>query len=232
MDDVYWHVMIDGIANYGPGFKPPSMHDMRTWILKDEVKDIDSRLKDHKKAWKEYGCSIMIDGWTDGCSRVLINFLVNSPAGMWFLKSIDAYNSIKKNGDLLFKYMDEVVEEVGEENVVQVITYNAKNMINGGKKLMEKRQKLYWTPCAIHCLDLMLEDIAKLKIHASTILKAKQVVKFIYNHSYVIAKMRKHFTDNEELICPAVTRFATAFLTLQSIYKQKRSLQSMFSSEK
>ncbi|XP_057954145.1 uncharacterized protein LOC131148466 [Malania oleifera] len=213
-----------------PCFKSPSMHEMRTWILNDEVKDIDGMLKDHKKASKEYGCSIMVDGWTDGCSRVLLNLLVNSPAGTWFLKSIDAFDSIK-NGDLMFKYMDEVVEEVGEENVVQVITDNAKNMINGGKKLMEKREKLYWTPCVAHCLNLMLEDIAKLKIHASTILKAKQVVKFIYNHSYVLAMMRKHFTNNKELIRPAMARFATAFLTLESIYKQKRGLQSMFSSE-
>lgn len=37
----------------------------------------------------------MSDGWTDGKSRVLINFLVNSPAGTWFLKSIDPSGSIK-----------------------------------------------------------------------------------------------------------------------------------------
>ncbi|XP_057975948.1 uncharacterized protein LOC131163370 [Malania oleifera] len=43
--------------------------------------------------------------------------------------------------------------------------------------------------------------------------------------------MRKHFTNNKELIRPTVTRFATAFLTPQRIYKQKRGLQSMFSLE-
>lgn len=32
----------------------------------------------------------MSDGWTDGKGRVLLNFLVNSPAGTFFLKSIDA----------------------------------------------------------------------------------------------------------------------------------------------
>ena len=32
----------------------------------------------------------MSDSWTNGKSRCLINFLVNSPTGTWFLKSIDA----------------------------------------------------------------------------------------------------------------------------------------------
>lgn len=30
-----------------------------------------------------------------------------------------------------------------------------------GKLLEAKRPNLYWTPCAVHCLDLMLEDIGK-----------------------------------------------------------------------
>ncbi|KAL6531369.1 hypothetical protein OROMI_027732 [Orobanche minor] len=42
--------------------------------------------------------------------------------------------------------------------------------------------------------------------------------------------MRKH-TNDKELLRPAVTRFATAFLTLQSMYKQKRALEVMFSSD-
>ncbi|RVW98236.1 hypothetical protein CK203_031867 [Vitis vinifera] len=112
----------DVVANFGPGFKPPSMHELRTWILKEES------------------------------------------AGTWFMKSIDAFDTIK-NGELMFKYLDEVVEEIGEENVVQVITDNASNYVNVGMRLMEKRSRLWWTPCAAHCIDLMLEDIGKLNVH-------------------------------------------------------------------
>ncbi|RVX18236.1 hypothetical protein CK203_006329 [Vitis vinifera] len=230
VNDPYWFPMIDAVANFGPGFKPPSMHELRTWILKEEVNDLSIIMEDHKKAWKQYGCSIMSDGWTDGKSRCLINFLVNSPAGTWFMKSIDASDTIK-NGELMFKYLDEVVEEIGEENVVQVITDNASNYVNAGMRLMEKRSRLWWTPCAAHCIDLMLEDIGKLNVHATTLSRARQVVKFIYGHTWVLSLMRT-FTKNHELIRPAITRFATAFLTLQSLYKQKQALIAMFSSEK
>ncbi|RVW82349.1 hypothetical protein CK203_045084 [Vitis vinifera] len=189
VNDPYWFPMIDAVANFGPGFKPPSMHELRTWILKEEVNDLSIIMEDHKKAWKQYGCSIMSDGWTDGKSRCLINFLVNSPASTWFMKSIDASDTIK-NGELMFKYLDEVVEEIGEENVVQVITDNASNYVNAGMRLMEKRSRLWWTPCAAHCIDLMLEDIGKLNVHATTLSRARQVVKFIYGHTWVLSLMR------------------------------------------
>ncbi|WKA06353.1 hypothetical protein VitviT2T_024256 [Vitis vinifera] len=146
------------------------------------------------------------------------------------MKSIDAFDTIK-NGELMFKYLDEVVEEIGEENVVQVITDNASNYVNVGMRLMEKRSRLWWTPYAAHCIDLMLEDIGKLNVHATTLSRARQVVKLIYGHTWVLNLMRT-FTKNHELIRPAITRFATAFLTLQSLYKQKQTLIAMFSSEK
>ena len=90
------------------------------------------------KFWKEYGRSIMSDGWTDGKGRVLVNFLVNSPKRTFFLKSIDVSDSVK-NGELMFNYIDEVVKEVGEENVIQIITESALNMKNAGKKANGKK---------------------------------------------------------------------------------------------
>ncbi|XP_042401412.1 uncharacterized protein LOC121991481 [Zingiber officinale] len=221
--------MVEGIAEYGRGFKPPSMHELRTWILKAEVDGINLIYEEHKKAWKKYGCTIMSDGWTDGKNRSLINFLVNSPAGTFFLKSIDASDSIK-NGELIFKYLNDVVDEVGEENVIQIVTDNASNCIKAGKKIMETRHRIWWTPCAAHCIDLMLEDIAKLKIFSDTIEHAKMVVKFLYGHGTILSLMRK-YTNGKEILRPAVTRFATSFLTLQSMYKVKRPLEQMFASE-
>ncbi|MCI30322.1 HAT family dimerization domain containing protein, partial [Trifolium medium] len=50
--------------------------------------------------------------------------------------------------------IDQVMEEVGEENVVQIVTDIAENYKAAGAMLMDKRKKLYWTPYA-HCIDLM-----------------------------------------------------------------------------
>ncbi|XP_050365434.1 uncharacterized protein LOC126783955 [Argentina anserina] len=120
----YYFAACEQIAKFGPGFKPPSSHELRTWILKEEVMDVQKLMVVHKKDWSQYGCTIMSDGWMDGKSRVILKFLVNSPKGTWFLKSVDALDTMK-NGELMLKYLDDVVEEIGEENVIQIVTDNA-----------------------------------------------------------------------------------------------------------
>ncbi|KAF7821211.1 hypothetical protein G2W53_026666 [Senna tora] len=79
--------------------------------------------------------------------------------GTIFLKSIDASDVSSINTD--YKLLDKVVEDVGEEYVVQVVTDNELALKAAGKKLMEKRKHIYWTPCVAHCIDLFLEDIGK-----------------------------------------------------------------------
>ena len=66
----------------------------------------------------------MSNGWTDKKERSL----VNSSRGTMFMKSIDA-SSMVKTGEKLFELLDNWVEEVGEANVVQVITDNASNYV-------------------------------------------------------------------------------------------------------
>ena len=48
VNDPYWIPMMDVVANFEP--KPPSMHKLRTWILKEEVNDLSIIMEDHKKA--------------------------------------------------------------------------------------------------------------------------------------------------------------------------------------
>jgi len=157
----------------------------------------------------------MCDGWTDRKGRSLTNFLVNSPSGTIFLKSIDISNVIK-DAKQMFELLDFVVEEIGEDNVVQVVIDGASNFVAAGKMLEEKRTRLFWSPCAAHCLDLILEDIGQLPVFYNIIANAKRVTTFIYRHSWVLNLFRK-FSKGKELAPPTVTRFATAFLTLQCI---------------
>ena len=75
-----------------------------------------------------------------------------------FVKLIDT-SSFAKDVNKLFEMLDSLVEEVGEENVVQVITDSASAYVLASSKLENKRPRLYWSPCASHLIDLMLQDI-------------------------------------------------------------------------
>jgi Protein of unknown function (DUF 659) len=226
----YFKEAIEECIKYGLGLKLPTYHEARVTFLKEEVKDVHEMLGRYKKEWGKIGCTLMSDGWTDGKNRSIINFLINSPMGTVFLKSVDA-SSYFKDAKKLFELIDDVIEEIGEENVVQVVMDSASAYVCAGQLLMEKRKKLFWNPCAAHCMDLILEDIGEVQIFRDTIRKAKQVCTFIYNHSWVLNLFRQQ-KGQRELKRPGITRFATCFLTLESFEKNKIALKSLFGSKK
>ncbi|OIS97548.1 hypothetical protein A4A49_31889 [Nicotiana attenuata] len=49
-NDPYYLPMFEGVANFGPGFQPPTMHELRTSILKEEVANINRMLEDYKNS--------------------------------------------------------------------------------------------------------------------------------------------------------------------------------------
>ncbi|CAF2043845.1 unnamed protein product, partial [Brassica napus] len=218
------------IAQYGMGLKPPSMHELRVPLLQREVAETHTMLLQHKNEWASKGCSLMSDGWRDSVvQKDIVNFLVNSPKGSVFMKSKEV-SEVVKDATLLFKLLDEMVEEVGEKNVVQMITDNASNYVKAGKLLEAKRPNLYWTPCAAHCLDLMLEDIGKLEPVKNALQKCIFMSGYIYCRVPLVNMMRR-FTNQHNLHRPAVTRFATSFITMSQFHIQQANLKKMVTSD-
>ena len=111
----------------------------------------------------------------------MINFLVNSSEGTYFLESVNA-SSEKHSANMLVDLLDKKIEEIGKDKVVQVVTDNEANFKAAGKLLMERIPTIFWSPCAAHCLDLMLEDIGNLKEFKKPITRARRVTTFIYQH--------------------------------------------------
>ena len=101
----------------------------------------------------------MCDGWTGPTKLSIINFMVYCKGITIFLKSVDASDNFKDN-KYIYGLLKDVIKDVGEANVVQIVTDNGSAFVKAGKLLM-KKYNLYWTPCATHCIDLMFEDIGK-----------------------------------------------------------------------
>jgi hypothetical protein len=158
--------------------------------------------------------------------RVGLNFLVHCPRGTMFMKFVDASAHVK-DATLFCDLLDVFIQEVGPQHVVQVITNNAANYVAVGRMLMSRYPTLFWTPCAAHCLDLLLEDMRKIDWIKDAIDSARSITKFIYNHASVFSSMRK-FIGDKELVCLAITRFATSFISLQSLLNSGWELQAMF----
>ena len=119
----YFQRMLDLVVQHGQGLRAPSGRLVSGQFLHNEVVTIKDYLEEIKTSWNATGCSIMADTWQDVQGRTLINFLVSCPRGAYFISTIDA-TDIAEDVTNLFKVLDEVVEEVGEENVVQVMKFS------------------------------------------------------------------------------------------------------------
>ncbi|KAL9663402.1 hypothetical protein QQ045_018788 [Rhodiola kirilowii] len=234
---------LDKVGQFGIGLKPLSAYELRVPLLRKKKKQIQDTLAGHEEEWARVGCTLMSDGWRDSdVNKEIINFLVHSPKGPVFLESIDVSDKTK-DAQQIFRFLDSMVERVGEENVIQVVSDNASNYVAADfiadfifvwliarKTVGKMRKHLFWTPCAAHCIDLMLEDIGKIPRIKGTIKNAIILNSYIYNHIGVLNLMRK-YTMKRDLLRPAITRFATTFITFKSLYDQKANLRRMFTSD-
>eukprot|EP00253_Pinus_taeda_P035608 PITA_35608 len=225
----FWQPMYDAIAVVGPGYKSAPDEELQGPILQAEKQDVNSRLAELKKTWEVTGCTVISDGWTDRKGRTLLNFLVHCPKGTMFIKLLDASEHIK-DATTICELLNGLIWEIGVQNVMEVITDNVANYVSAGKIYMERHPTLFWTRCATHCLDLLLEDMGKLSFIKEAVDMARSVPKFIYSHAFVLSLMRR-FTRNKELQCPVITRFATNFITLQSLLRCQFELKQMFVSD-
>ena len=181
--------------------------------------------KKQEEASKEYGCTLMSNGWIDMRQCHIINFLANSLVGTFFLESVDASSEVA-NAQMLADLLEKQINRIGKEYVMQIVIDNGANFKAAGRILVERMPQLFWTPCAAHRLDLMLEDIGKIKDFSSCINMAKKVSRFIYKHGRLLDQMREKIGG--DLVRPAVARFATSFLTLASMYRHRNGPRALF----
>ena len=209
------------------GIEPPSPYEIKNKYLDMEHKDMEDYVNIQREKWKTYGCTIMSDGWTGPTKLSIINFMVYLKGSTIFLKSVDASDKIKDN-KYIYGLLKDVIKEVGETNVVQIVTDNGSAFVKAGKLLM-KKYNLYWTPCAAHCIDLMFEDIAKRATVSELITNARKITNFIYNHGWLLAKVRK--VCGGDIVRPGATRFATNYIALESLLKKRADLKKIFISD-
>jgi hypothetical protein len=113
--------------------------------------------------------------------------------------------------------------QVGPDNVTQVVSDSAAACKAAGTLVAARFPHITWTPCTAHCLDLLLEDIGSLAWAKDTLKEAKGLVHFLTNHHKSLAIFRTH--SELELLKPAETRFATAFMLMDRLVEVKQALE-------
>eukprot|EP00253_Pinus_taeda_P025286 PITA_25286 len=154
----YWQQMIKAVNEVPKGYKSPGYEKVRTTLLASEKQSVDRQLQAIRDTWAETGVSIISDGWRDQRNRPLINVVAVCPQGAMFLKAVDC-SGIEKDASFMSTILIDAIESVGPHNVVQVITDNAQVCKAAGLIVEGRYDHIFWTPCAVHSLNLMLAKI-------------------------------------------------------------------------
>ncbi|XLT75978.1 hypothetical protein HN873_032252 [Arachis hypogaea] len=145
---------MDSVTGVGPGYMGPSYDKLRVHLLADLKRECQMLVDNYRSPWREIGCTLMADGWTDQRQRTLINFLVYFFKSLYFVKSVDTSSM--------------VIEWIGLNDIMHVVTDN-------------KYENIYWSPCAPHCLNLILKDISSMT-HISNLTSHASKITSIFEH--------------------------------------------------
>ncbi|KAG6518913.1 hypothetical protein ZIOFF_022399 [Zingiber officinale] len=200
-----------------PGYLPPGYNLLRTSLLQKEKAYIEKLLESTKIAWKQKGVSICNDGWSDVQRRPLINIIAVCESGPIFFKAIYCEGEYK-NKIFISKLIINAINEVGHQNVVQVVTDNAP-IYKAGLLVEAKYPHIFWIPSFDECK--WIAEVAN---------DASMIKNFILNHNMRLLM----FSDNSNLkmLSLADTRFASTIIMLKRSRQIKKCLENMVISER
>eukprot|EP01018_Ginkgo_biloba_P005847 Gb_09243 [translate_table: standard] len=144
-----------------------------------------------------------------------------------FLNAVDC-NGELKDATFIFTILIDAIESVGPSNAVQVITDNARVCKAAGLLVEARYDHIFWTPCAMHSLNLILKNIGNIEWIKKIINEAKEIEMFITNH-HMAQVIYRQFTSLELL--KVVERFASHFIMLRRLLEVKSSLCNMVISD-
>jgi hypothetical protein len=144
--------MIFIVGHYDLEYLPPSYEKLRITVLKEVKNDLIKNLNVVKESWKEIGCTITCDGWTSVDNILLLNILCVCSKGDFVCKELIQ----------LTRQKWQLIEKMGSENVVQVVTHNAAVCKSVGRIIENKYPHITYNGYTTHGIDLVLEDIGKI----------------------------------------------------------------------
>ena len=228
------------------GYTIPGYNRARESLLKQERRHIEHLLESTKSTWPEKGVTICSDGWSDPQRRPIINFIAVSEKAPMFLRA-DNCEGEYKSKEYIAEKLRAIIDEVGRQNVVQIITDNAANCKGAGLLIEAEYDHIFWTPCVVHTLNLAMKNICEPKLPRTPTDEDMHVwgqLEFIHNVK-VEATMIKNFIMNHgmrlsmfnefshlKLLSIAETRFASVVCMLKRFVEVKAALQHMVISDK
>ncbi|XP_077240039.1 uncharacterized protein LOC143880943 [Tasmannia lanceolata] len=226
----YFHDMAKAIAAFGPGYEPPSIENLSNSFLSKEKTRINKAVIPVKESWGNTGCTIIcVDGSVGKIGCHCINIFVSSPRGLLFLQAVDVKKGDEAD-DVFSGFLKKSVLEVGPTNVLQIILHPWSTAKSLGSLIQSEFQQIFWSPCASHSIDMLMDDMIGLDWIKPIVLCAKGI-----QHTILTQQHSFQFTFSQDLkdesVDPLHPKFTPTYYLVQRILELKQALLEVVLSE-
>lgn len=216
----FQEIMFSAMGN--SRFEYTSYCEPKEQVPHAELTEMQDYVKRVKESWSSTGCSILLDTWRDKQGRDLVIILADCPQGPIYIKSCDV-TSFADDLDALVVMLNEVVGEVGPQNVVQIVACSTAAWLRMvDEQFMDKCGTGFWTVCASHCINLMLEKLGLTDSVQPVLEKAVNLAKFMFKDSFCLLDITG--------TCFVGTSAVIPFMTLENIVAEKEKLEAVVTS--
>lgn len=220
----YFRDMVKAIADFGPGYEPPSRDMLSDSFLSKEKAKLEKAINLIRESWPHTGCTIICVNRVDcalGC--FCINFFVSSPRGVMFLRSIDI-NEGDEADNLFINVLSSTIMEIGPPNVLQIITHLGQAGLAFESIISSKFPRIFWSHCTSHSIHMLMEEIAELDWMKAIVLCARGIEQVILSYQCSSSCVIYSSKDSPDAL---YMRFAPSYCLVQRILRMKQELQDL-----
>ncbi|XP_057724112.1 uncharacterized protein LOC130940079 [Arachis stenosperma] len=129
--------------------------------------------------------------------------LVDSYGSAW--RETEYASNMVKNISMLYHLFSEVTEWIDPNDIVYVVTDNAANYIIVGRLINKKYENIYWSPCAAHCLNLILKDVSSMAHISILASRASKITVFVAASAIILdSKFWDDFFTTCKIVDPLI----------------------------
>ncbi|RHZ83156.1 hypothetical protein Glove_99g365 [Diversispora epigaea] len=180
-----------------PGYNLPSRLTLSGKLLEQETLRIEKKIENELE--KDNHLTISLDGWTSPRHDSIYNYIITTSTRKEYLIKLKSYNIEKQTGSFMAEEIQKVMQNIGIEKFVAVVTDHGANLRVARRIIHETNSFILDLRCMAHAINLVASDFAEIE----------SVKKIISNYG------------RGEIQSYCKTRWGTLYTTTNSITQSK-----------
>ncbi|CAG8751801.1 21071_t:CDS:2 [Gigaspora rosea] len=213
-----------------PYFKLPTCYSLSNSLLTKEYFDLNTVIN-YLLNETQFLC-LVTDGWSNIRKDSIINFMITTPKPL-FYKSVHTKED-QYTAQNIAEGIDKVMQELGVNKFVAVITDNASNMKAAWRILKNQYPTKVFLGCWAHGINLWIKDILKLDWPKNVLETSKEIINYFRNHNIPLAALRlqiEKYGHIISLVQTVDTCWGSAFYCMDHLLQTKNAIRSLLIEE-